>query len=230
MNIVKQLSRLITNYSDPDSFINKWRRRRISTLLKMMHDRYNEKGSVSILDIGGTKNYWNVIPDDLIRKLNVCITLVNIPGEGIESDEEHFKWVAADGCDLAQFENSSFDIVHSNSVVEHVGDWTRMKMFASEVRRLGRSYFVQTPNFWFPVEPHFVTLFYHWLPEQIRAKLIMMFNLGHYQKADSVDDAMQRVQSARLLDRLMLAELFPDSKIEREKILFLTKSIIAIKD
>src|SRR3546814_10323990 len=66
----------------------------------------------------------------------------------------------------------SFDIAHSNSVIEHVITWDNMKNFARETRRVAAWHYVQTPYFWFPVDPHFYKLpFYHWLPRPLRAKL-----------------------------------------------------------
>jgi hypothetical protein len=72
---------------------------------------------------------------------------------------------------------------------------------ASNVRRLAPAYFVQTPYFWFPIEPHFRFPFFHRLPESWRYRLIMMRDLGYIRKASSVSDAVRRVQSAILLDQ-----------------------------
>jgi 2-polyprenyl-3-methyl-5-hydroxy-6-metoxy-1,4-benzoquinol methylase len=58
----------------------------------------------------------------------------------------------------------SFDIVFSNSVIEHVGDAESQQQFAHEIARVGRAYWVQTPNRRFPVEPHLLTPFLHFLP------------------------------------------------------------------
>ena len=102
-------------------------------------------------------------------------------------------------------------------------------MFASEVRRLAPKYFVQTPNFWFPMEPHFMTPFFHWLPEPTRAALIRNVALGSWPKAPTVEESFAWVQSARLLDRKMVACLFPDAELAVERVLGLPKSLMAIR-
>jgi hypothetical protein len=74
-----------------------------------------------------------------------------------------------------------------------------MSKLAANVRRVAPSYFVQTPYFWFPIEPYCRFPFFHWLPESWRYRLIMMGDLGYIRKASSVPDAVRRVQSAVLL-------------------------------
>jgi hypothetical protein len=88
---------------------------------------------------------------------------------------------------------------------------------------------VQTPNFGFPVEPHYRTIGIHWLPEQARVALLRKRRLGFYPKAASLDEAMRYAEDAILLTHGQMAELFPDARIEREKVAFLTKSLIAIR-
>ena len=104
-----------------------------------------------------------------------------------------------------------------------------MVHFAKELSRVSQKYFVQTPNFWFPIEPHFRTLFFHWLPKPIRIWLILHFNLGHKKKAESVWHAVKKVESARMLNKKMFQELFKDAEILTEKLFGFHKSLIAIK-
>ncbi len=140
-----------------------------------------------------------------------------------------FKSLAADATDLSGFADNSFDIVHSNSVIEHVGNWDRMCRMAGHVRRLAPVYFLQTPSFWFPYEPHFRFPGFHWLPEQARAHLLMRFNLGFGGKRATYDAAMRGVQSAYLLSERQMRVLFPDAEIMKERAFGLTKSFMAVR-
>src|SRR3546814_4765323 len=76
-----------------------------------------------------------------------------------------------------------------------------MKMMAAEVRRLAPVYYLQTPDFAFPVEPHFRTVGFHWLPEQARAALIQRRGFGFRKKAASVEEAVTNIQSVNLLTK-----------------------------
>ena len=228
MSVTRSLAKLITNYDDPRSIGFKLRAKRINHLISMIDDVFEREGRVNILDIGGTKAYWKILPQEMIEAKKIYITILNIPGLSMPSDEEHFQYIERDGCNLSNYKDNSFNIVHSNSVIEHVGDWDRMVQFANEVSRLAQNYYVQTPYYWFPVEPHCMTPFFHWLPKPIRVSLIMKFNLGYFSRADSVDIAVRTVEGARLLDKKMFRELFKEAEIITEKLFFLPKSLIAV--
>jgi hypothetical protein len=104
-----------------------------------------------------------------------------------------------------------------------------MKRFAAETRRLGRHYFIQTPHFWFPYEPHFLCPFFHWLPKPVRVNLVMRFALGPGGRMTDLSDAVEYVESARLLNRRMFAALFPDADISIERFWLLPKSMVAVR-
>ncbi|MGH7582551.1 MAG: methyltransferase domain-containing protein [Gemmatimonadales bacterium] len=229
MSIVTLLTKRISNYDNRDSVGARFRARRIAPLRAMIVEVYERHGAVSIVDIGGTERYWNIIPRRFLDDHNVNITIVNLPGCGRPADHGPFRFVDADGCDLASFASESFHIAHSNSVVEHVGDWNRMVQFAKELSRVSQRYFVQTPSFWFPVEPHFLTPFFHWLPKPTRVWLVLHARLGHWDKASSIDEAVRAVESARLLNKKMFQELFADADVLTERFLWLPKSFIAVK-
>jgi hypothetical protein len=179
---------------------------------------------VRVLDIGGAPGYWMGMEQQW-RDLPLEITIVNLGSP--DADHPPYFVRGGDACAL-EFADNSFDIVHSNSVIEHVGHWREMRRMAGEVRRLAPHYFVQTPNFWFPYEPHFKTPFMHWLPESLRAAMLEKKPRG-WIKVDSFDQAMTEVQDIVLLTARQMGALFPDARIERERIGPFTKSLVAIR-
>jgi len=229
--LTRSAARVLINYEDPNSLASRIRRRRIGPLLELVRTAHQQYGRVRILDIGGTRAYWTIFPREAFDRYEIGVTLVNLPGAQLPADDERFCYVAADGCDMRErFPDGSFDIVHSNSVVEHVGDWARMTAFAREVRRLAPAYFIQTPNFWFPIEPHFVAPVFHWLPEPLRVALVRRFALGHRSRQIDTGKAVEEVQSVHLLNRKMFSHLFPDGRLVVERLLGLPKSLIAIRE
>jgi hypothetical protein len=205
---------------------NRFRQRRLARFLSIVDEIVAAKGTCRILDVGGKHAYWQAL-EPLWGDRPCHITLVNLANEPVS--DTRFSSVAGNACDLSQFSDRSFDLVHSNSVIEHVGRWQDQCRMAKEVRRLAARYFVQTPNYWFPVEPHFRFPFIHWLPEPWRVKIVMRRACGFYPRAQSSDEARRILDDARLLDFEAMAELFPDGAIERERFAGFTKSLIAIR-
>jgi hypothetical protein len=204
-----------------------YRRRRFGLVLRSVDRILSRQRSCRILDVGGVPEYWENVRD-LVGQRNCHVTLVNLTSYSINSS--FFTSLAGDARDLSWLPDKSFDLVHSNSVIEHVGRWQDMKAMAHEVRRLAASYFLQTPYFWFPIEPHCATAFFHWLPRPIRISMLMRRPRWNWGQAPDVGAAMQLIESTVLLDYQMLAALFPDAIIHRERFFGLTKSLIAIRD
>lgn len=71
--------------------------------------------------------------------------------------------ITADALHLP-FADRSFDIVHSNAVIEHVGPIDAQRRFMEEAIRVGRAGFISTPHRWFPVDSHTNLPLLHWLP------------------------------------------------------------------
>lgn len=206
-----------------------FRRRRLSYFLELVKETFKENGEVTIADIGGTKDFWNMLPNGLLIKYNMHITIVNQKNIHIPIEDKNFTYVRADACNLSIFKDKLFNIAHSNSVIEHVGNWERMVLFSKEISRIANKYFVQTPDFWFPVEPHCMTLFYHWAPKKVQIILIKYFSLGHWTRAKSYNEAINRVESIHLLDKKKINELFSDATIYIERFFGLPKSILAVR-
>ena len=125
----------------------------------------------------------------------------------------------ADGTELP-FADHEFDVAFSNSVIEHVPRELQ-PAFASEISRVARRYFVQTPNRYFPIEPHYQVPFFQFLPERARRELNRRFTLGWQAKGEW--------EQIDLLTGSDLRRLFPEAEIHHERLLGLTKSLIAVR-
>ena len=132
----------------------------------------------------------------------------------VERPEYPGPFVRADGRGLP-FADGEFDVAYSNSVIEHVVEPADRRALAAELARVGGRYFVQTPNRWFPVEPHALLPLVHWLPRRVGRRL---WDLG--VSDDPFDGTL-------LLDAKELQQLFPDATIVRERLGPLTKSLVA---
>jgi hypothetical protein len=99
---------------------------------------------------------------------------------------------------------------------------------ASEVRRVGRRYWVQTPNYWFPFEPHFHFVGWQWLPEDWRVGLLRRRDCGWRTRTRDPERARALVREVRLLRRQELESMFPEARLESERMMGLVKSWIAI--
>jgi SAM-dependent methyltransferase len=205
---------------------NPFRRRRFAMFLALIDDVLRHHEPCRIIDIGGEPGYWDTVAD-LLGNRPIHVTLVNTVAP--KSVSSRFTYLQGDARNLASLADLSFDIVHSNSVIEHVGAWDDMAAMAREVRRLAPAYFVQTPNFWFPVEPHFRTAFFHWLPVPLRVSLAQRRPRGSWRQAPDVAAATRQVESARLLDSRQMEALFPDGLLRRERVAGLVKSLMAIR-
>ena len=224
MNLIYALQ----DADNPNSLSSRFRRARARRVVELIEAAHAEQGRVRIIDLGGEPDYWRRLFDrDLLEGRKVRITLVN--PQSFEVDDPLFEAAVGDACALPEHADDSFELVHSNSVVEHVGDWPRMEAFAAEVRRLAPRYYVQTPYFWFPIEPHFSSPFFHWRSEQARARALLRRRHGFAERARDMGQAMRDVQHARLLDKQQFRFLFPDARHIDEKAAGLTKSLIAIR-
>jgi hypothetical protein len=99
---------------------------------------------------------------------------------------------------------------------------------ADNIVRQPRPYYLQTPNYWFPVEPHYRTIGFQWLPTGARASLLAKRPRG-FRSATDYDAAMENIESVNLLSYGQMRRLFPDAEIIRERFLFLTKSFMAVR-
>ena len=145
---------------------------------------------VRILDVGGSESYWDMIGMDAGD--NVFVTLLNLTKEDVGIPK--ITNIVGDARRI-HFEDKSFDLVLSNSVIEHAGSYVDQTKMANEVRRVGKRYFIQTPNKFFPLEPHFLFPFFQFLPLRLRVLLLQNFHLGWFQRTP--EPAREIVESLR---------------------------------
>jgi hypothetical protein len=211
----------------------RFRERRAVRLRELIGELAATRKQVRIIDLGGSVPYWRTVGLDFLREHRARVTVLNNRADDLgmlPSERELFGAMVADACDLSAIDDGAFDLAHSNSVIEHVGDWARMKRFAAETSRVGRAYYAQTPYFWFPIDPHYHRFpLIHWLPRPAQATLLHRLPLTYAGLLPTVDAAYDCLDGTRLLDARQMRAAFPDGEIERERFAGLTKSLIAVR-
>ncbi len=180
---------------------------------------------IGILDIGGTLKFWETM--GLEDMNDIHIMLLNL--ELFETKNPNFRSVKGDARNLKEYKDKQFDIVFSNSVIEHLESFDDQKRMADEARRVGKRYFIQTPNYWFPIEPHYRTIGFQFLPERAKIWAFRHLSVGRMKKITDKKLAEKEAKRLRLLSLTKLRKLFPEANVYKEKILSLTKSIIMYK-
>lgn len=212
----------IAQVKDGKSFSNKLRAKRFIFFLDLIKDLPRP---INILDIGGTVNFWEKMGG--IDNNNFKITLFNLEKE--EVNVSNIKSLKGELDDLNNFENEQFDIVFSNSTIEHLFNLNNQKSMAGEIRRIGKKYFIQTPNKYFPIEPHFLFPFFQFFPLGLKVWLLRNFNLGWRKRQKNKSEALKSVTEIKLLSKKDLKKLFPEGEIWKERFFGFTKSLVTYK-
>jgi hypothetical protein len=173
-----------------------------------------------VLDVGGTRSIWAMLPE---RPRIVFLNLLP-PAENDDSMDD----VLGDACRLP-FKDKAFDIVFSNSLIEHLYSLDRQQAFADECRRVARGYFIQAPNQRFFLEPHFLTPVVHWFPRRLQARLLRNFTVWGWIARPDYEQCRDLVDELRMPTVREMRNFFPDGDIWRERLLGLTKSLLAVK-
>lgn len=210
----------IADHQNPQSLAIRFRRRRMQLFLSRIA---HLKKPIRILDVGGTEWFWQKA--GLNASSGFEITLLNLHPEAVS--QAGISSVTGDARAMVVFPDASFDVVFSNSVIEHLGTYEDQLRMANEIRRIAKFYFVQTPNRYFPVEPHFWFPFFQFLPLSARIALVRHFAMGYHERMPEREKARAAVEEIRLLNGREMAQLFPGCTLFTEKFLGLTKSLIA---
>ncbi|MFC9786517.1 methyltransferase type 11 [Rhodococcus sp. NPDC127528] len=179
-----------------------------------------------VLDLGGTVEAWRRTP---VRPQHVTVLNLFEPGD---ADVDWVTPLTGDACAATEALESAgvdphFDLVFSNSLIEHVGGHARRVSLAREVRQLAPRHWVQTPYRYFPVEPHWLFPGMQFMPAVIRVAIARHWPLVH-TKPESYDDAVESVLWTELVGATEMRNYFPTSTILRERVLGVPKSLIAV--
>lgn len=191
--------------------------------MRWFNERLKVRPGERLLDLGGYPWCW----DEAALSNQVTLFNLSYPPEW-ENAAGRFTCLTGDACALP-FADGEFDVVFSNSVIEHVGTWERQMQFAAEARRVGRKLWIQTPAYEFFIEPHLIAPFVHWLPVRWQRRLIRNFTPWGWLARPHAPDVEAFIAEVRLLTGPEMHRLFPDCEMLEEKLLGMTKSYIAVR-
>lgn len=171
---------------------------------------------LKVLDLGGQPEIWDYIDEPL------DIVILNLPGVARHASSTHhsIRYVEGDACDLSAYADKSFDLVFSNSVIEHVGDDAKVRAFCGEAMRVGRMLWIQTPARYFPLEPHTGMPLWWYYPAWLRSYFIRKWRA-------KLPAWTEMVEGTRYIDKRDLQALMPGCEIVTERFLAWPKSYIA---
>ena len=213
----------LTSWAFSDSSVqhslgNNFRQKRMALFKKQLEKL---KKPVKILDVGGYEEFW--INAGMANVPGIHITILNL--EAGETTYNNFEIVKGDGTNLSAYENNSFDIGFSNSVIEHLYNRGQQKKMAEEIIRVGRYHYVQTPNKYFVIEPHYLLPYFQFIPKKLRFFILTKTKFSRFKKW-SKKEAQQYLDEIILLSKKDMKELFPSSKLTKEKFMGMTKSFV----
>jgi hypothetical protein len=174
-----------------------------------------------VLDLGGSAHIWE------LAKARPRIRFVNIDAIiAQDTDGGRLEFTVADATMIPE-PDASYDLVFSNSLIEHLYTWEAQVQFANEARRLGNSYWIQTPARASLIEPHTFGIIGHWLPRKFQPFFVRYLTIYGWRNLPDKAMVQAFVDEHRLLNRQEMTKLFPDAKILTERFCFFPKSYIA---
>jgi|ETNmetMinimDraft_12_1059888.scaffolds.fasta_scaffold38020_2 ubiquinone/menaquinone biosynthesis C-methylase UbiE len=210
------LKKILQDSKKKESIGNKFRKKRFVYFERLIS---NLPRPIHILDVGGTEDFW--VNRGYNKKEDVKITLLNL--KTIITNYNNITSIVGDATDLSLFKEDHFDIVFSNSVIEHLHNFKNQQKMAQEVQRVGIYHFIQTPNKYFLIEPHFLFPLFQFLPKSLKYLLLTKTKLSRGKKWNK-KFAKEYIQEIRLLSLKEMKYLFPNSKNKTERFLGMSKS------
>jgi len=180
-----------------------------------------------ICDLGGSVHFWEKLELDVPME-NITIYNISIDEtQGIAAAQKSaIKVHIYDGRHIP-VPDQTFDLLVCNSVLEHVPPADRAAL-AAEMRRVSKAIFCQTPARSFPVEPHFLMPFVHWLPRWLGFQLIKVSPWRMLSRPSSAT-IHEYWWGTQLLSQREVKALFPQDRVLPERVLGFTKSYYVVR-
>jgi hypothetical protein len=208
----------VTGVDSPTSLSGRARARRWARFREV----FPEIADMRVLDLGGTPMSWRLAP---VRP--AALTVVNLAS--LDSDDPALTVVRANACELPDgLRREKFDLVYSNSLLEHVGGHVQRQRLVDNVHDCADRHWVQTPYRYFPIEPHWLFPGFQWLPYSVRILLSQKWNHGNVKTRTRAEAEVQ-VNEIDLVGIAQMRMYFPDSTIWYERFAGLVKSLVAIR-
>jgi hypothetical protein len=187
-----------------------------------------------IIDLGGSAQMWSrwgvtaadglqiVLAND--HRMDTTHRSEALPGRFISS------W-AVDVLDLLPSSYEEFDVVFSNSMLEHLPSRDAQQRLAATIAATGKPYFIQVPNRRCIVDPHFphpLAAFFGLWPRDLQVWAHHRHALGSTGRAKTREAAAAAIDSYHPFSRRDLARLFPDAAVVTEWNLGLPMSLVAL--
>ena len=193
------------------SFSDRARKKRMALFVKIM----KPTSEMKILDLGGQPEIW----DSVMPPLNItCLNLPDI-AKTDHSSNHHINYLVGNACNMPEFKPGDFDLIFSNSVIEHVGDYKKRLQFANEILRLSSKYWVQTPSKYYPIEAHCGMIFWWFYPKVLRAYFIRKWKL-------KIPTWTEMVETTTVISANELRNILPGCTLIYEWVIF-PKSMVA---
>jgi hypothetical protein len=197
--------------------------RRRAVRWQRLTNEFPDLADMRVLDLGGRPAFW--LSHDVHPTSVVCL---NVEPPRSTQDAPWLTVVEGDACQPPDSIGRGFDLVFSNSVIEHVGGRVNRTRFAETVHTMADRHWVQTPYRYFPIEPHWLFPGMQFLPLPLRTLVVRHWPLGWLHSKDPLE-AIDKALSVELLGVTEMRELFPSSRLWRERFVGLVKSVVAIR-
>ena len=186
------------------------------------NSKYSKKKS--IIDIGTTPSLddvQNIILSKIKDNKNITC-LSNLNCKILLKKYPYIKKILIGDGRNNNLPNNSFDIVHSNATIEHVGSYKNQLLFIKECIRISKKYiFIQTPNRFYPIDFHTILPFIHWLPKNIHRKILNIIGLNFYGLEKNLN-LLSESDLINLCNKLNIKNY----KIIKYRLFFMTSNLI----